>query len=50
MLERTGTSAISQDNSRMGDIVTASGVFHTGMTLGVGYSFSALVEDATLQQ
>lgn len=35
--------------AKVGDIVTAKGVVHTDKDLGMGYSYKALLEDASLQ-
>jgi hypothetical protein len=40
----------STNKAKVGDIVTASGVVQTGKTLGAGYSFSVLIENAKLVQ
>jgi hypothetical protein len=39
----------SKDLPKVGDVVTAKGVVKTDVTLGAGYAYKVLVEDATFQ-
>jgi hypothetical protein len=36
--------------AKAGDVVTAKGVAHTDVDLGMGYTYKILIEEATLQK
>ena len=36
--------------AKAGDVVTAKGIAHTDVDLGMGYTYRALIEEATLQK
>jgi hypothetical protein len=38
------------EQAKVGDVVTVKGVVHTDKDFGAGYSYKAIVEDATLQR
>jgi hypothetical protein len=39
----------SKDSPAIGDIVTATGVFHNNVDFGGGYKYSIILEDATVK-
>ena len=50
--EANGTNDVlvtSMAQTKVGDVVTVSGVVHTNKDFGAGYSYKVLIEDATLQ-
>ncbi len=39
----------TEDEAKIGDVVTARGIVHTDMDFGSGYTYKVLIEEATLQ-
>ncbi|OIP09940.1 MAG: hypothetical protein AUK53_09600 [Betaproteobacteria bacterium CG2_30_59_46] len=40
----------TNNQAKLGDILTVKGVVHTDKNFGSGYSYKVLIEEATLQQ